>query len=1212
VADGGLDAIIEDGKPSNEDIIPAGTVGFQVKSSDVSDCEDEVTTGNGVLQKRIADVLDADGTYILVVFEQLAYANEKMGKNKLEKRKDEFEKVFSKFDYQDAKVRIYDSNKLVGFFNRFPGMVASIRGISHAIDYSHWGREITNEIETFVSDTARDEYRDTIRELLRTKTNGLPVVRVTGPSGVGKTRLVYETLGHDDLRNQVIFAQADRFKRSDLADLLRLKDQWNAIIVLEDCDPDTHEELAEQFGPYDRLSLITTSDNPTQVTADEQFQLEPLATADIAQLLQDEFPNASETKRIARFSEGFPKIASLLAKNVSSENGSSENLLHVDEAPLERLIGGREYNRDQLNEHKRVLEVFSLFERVGWRTANEELHDESEWVAEVAGFEGQDGMARFTDIVSAQKERGVLQGENYLSVTPLPLATHLMQSWLDKHGTGEIEDLLASMPATRHMGVGDGDMRSRFGSRIPYMTASRVGQRWISDKLGPNGPYYENDGAAFNTEWGSKLFLRLAEASPSEAVRPLEVFVNERSVDQLREFSTGRRNVVHALERMTVWEESFSRAARILLALGEAENEDWGNNASGVFTELFSPAPGKVAPTEVSPMDRFPLLEEALHSDSTRRQKLGIDAIDAALETDHFVRNVGREYQGARPTPNLWHPDSHEDFVEYYRAVWNLLATSVDDVDEAVRDDAVDALVQNVRGVAKVNADLSELIRDSLEDLINANSVDTQKVIRTVVNLIRYESDTLEGFGDQLEQWKALLARISDETYEGRVQRYVGLSLLADDDIYEERLEELAKESLSHLDQFKAQLPWLVTVDPNARRARMFGKEIGNRDESNQVLNDIVDAFRDAGDQRDVNFLSGYLSALQKRDAAARQDVLAKVEADEDLHPYLANLARLSGMTTADAERLIDAIRDDKIEPTALRGLETGGASRRIDEPVFRELSSLLLNQEIEAADVLLPIFHMYYVYPDEGPQLPHDITINLLTHPAFVEVRGQMATRQGLSHDWKDVAEEFLAQFPNESSRISEVIMDIIGRRRTALGSSHAVKELLGNILKSKPEETWNIITNTLTKRDERLVTLAIWLRGDGPHSDGTPIKNVPADWLWEWVEEDVDNHAPVAALLVPAELFHSNSEVCLAREILVRYGDRGQVRDALHKNDGPVAYVGLSSKHYDEIKERLVSFKNEETNPQVIRWVEDEIRQLEDEINASEQFEERIGIDE
>lgn len=1212
VPDGGFDAKVEDVGPSSENIIPAGISGFQTKSSDVDDCEDEVTTGDGELHGRIANLLDDDGTYLLAIFEQLAYANEDMGQNKLEERKEELEVVFADFGYSDAAVRVYDSNKLVGFFNQFPGLVANIKGINHAVDYTTWAREITHDIGSYVSDAAHDDYCDTVRELLRTNADDCPVVRVTGPSGVGKTRFVYEALSHEDLRSQVLFAQADRFKHSDLADLLRVEENWHAIIVLEDCGPKDHEEFAERFRPYDRLTLITISDNPTQVTADEQIELQSLDVADVADILEEEFPDASEIDRIARFSEGFPGIAALLIKNVSWEDGGNGNLLQVDEAPLERLIGGREYDSDELRKHKRVLEVVSLFERVGWRREDDALHEESEWLANVAGFSGQDGLSQFTDIVTEQKERGILRGDYYLSVTPLPLATHLMQSWLDKHGTAEINDIFQSLPAGPITEMGQGDIRPRFGARIPYMASSPVGQSWISAKLGPDGLYYADDGAAFETEWGSQLFLRLAEASPTEAIRPLEEFIEGHSVEELLEFTTGRRNVVRALERMTVWEETFGRAARILLALGEAENEHWANNASGVFAGLFSPAPGKVAPTEVSPMDRLPLIQEALQADSPRRQELGVNAADSALTTDHFFRDVGREYQGARPMPDLWHPDSRDDFVEYYHEVWTLVTDHLDELDDDVRGDAVDVLVGNVRGLAKIEVDLSNQIRDSLEQLVDEGVIDERKAIRAVVNLIEYESDALEGFDDQLEQWKSLLTSLSDETYEGRLKRYVGLSLLEDNDVYESQLEGLAEESVSKPDRLTSHIPWLVTSDPNLSRVYTFGYKIGARDTSNQFLEDIVREFRKAGEERSVKFLSGYLSALKERDEAARRDVLDRVQNDDDLRPDLVDLARLSGITTHDAERIIDEIEEGRISATALRGLEGGSASRNIDEPVFQDLCSVVMDEGEVAVDVLPPIFFHYYVYPDDPPGLLRDLTLELLTHPAFVEARDDPPMRQGSGHQWKETAEAFLTQYPDDSDHIVELILETFGEHQAVIGSSRDVKDLLHQLLEKDSANTWAAISSVLAERDERLYVLSRWLRGDDTHDDRTPILDVPVSSLWSWVEEDVENNASIAALLVPAEFFHGDTEMCLAREVLARYGDREQVQEALSGNYGTEFYTGLGSKHHSEKKERLEAFKEAETDPQVIRWVEDEIQQLEKKIDSAAQFEERIGIDE
>ena len=60
-----------------------------------------------------------------------------------------------------------------------------------------------------------------------------------------------------------------------------------------------------------------------------------------------------------------------------------------------------------------------------------------------------------------------------------------------------------------------------------------------------------------------------------------------RSVDDLREFKSGRHYVVRALERIAQQSAYFERAARLLLRLAEAENETYSNNATGTFQELF-------------------------------------------------------------------------------------------------------------------------------------------------------------------------------------------------------------------------------------------------------------------------------------------------------------------------------------------------------------------------------------------------------------------------------------------------------------------------------------------------------------------------------------------------------------------------------------------------------------------------------------------------
>ena len=137
------------------------------------------------------------------------------------------------------------------------------------------------------------------------------------------------------------------------------------------------------------------------------------------------------------------------------------------------------------------------------------------------------------------------------------------------------------------------------------------------------------------------FFFALAEADPESALKCLKRTVGTWSREERSQFTTGRREVVWALEKMAIWRELFSDAARLLLALAEAENETWSNNASGVFEALFSPGYGRVAQTEASPQERFLILKEAIESSSKERQILALRACDHALEAHHFVRNIG-------------------------------------------------------------------------------------------------------------------------------------------------------------------------------------------------------------------------------------------------------------------------------------------------------------------------------------------------------------------------------------------------------------------------------------------------------------------------------------------------------------------------------------------------------------------------------------------
>lgn len=909
--------------------------------------------------------------------------------------------------------------------------------------------------------------------------------------------------------------------------------------------------------------------------------------------------------RIAELSEGYPEIALKIARNLEDADDIPDNILELGDDPLiDRLIGTNEMDRQEEQATKRVLEAFSLFEKVEWKTEDGEISQEAKWIAEFAGFDSGEQDHFFREIVKTQQERGILNGDYYLRVTPLPLATHLLGTWIEKHGKEELEELFDDIPP---------DMQQRFGSRIPYMSSFRAGENWISDKLTHDDTFYRNDGAVLKTDWGSQLFRQFAEAAPREAIQPLEHFFKARTREDLLQFSTGRRNIITSLQYIAVWRDTFSRAAYLLLQLAEAENEEYANNATGVFTGLFSPGIGKLAPTEAPPSFRIPVLKDVIRADSKRRQEIGVAAAKSALKGQkQITKTVGPEYQGARHTPDLWQPDNWQGLFDYYRDVWNLLHDSLTNFDPQQRSEAVNVLTGSVRELAKLHPEISEEIRKSLRELSEKDWTDDKKIIRATVKLLYYEGETLAEVEEEKQAWDDFLADLTEESYRGKIQRYIGLNLTSDREIIEQKVEEIADEAISNPEKLEEQIPWLVTTEPNNMRAFEFGAELSKLDHNQTHLSTIVSEFREVGEDRGIGLISGYLSPLAKQDKQRREQILDLIQDSDELQPYLMDIIRLSGVTEQDINRIVSLFQTGDISGEDLRGFETGGVSRSIDSDTFADLAEMIVDSK-DPQDVLtfLPVLFHYYVFPDDSPPLPEQPTKELLTHPAFVEPIEDVTIRQGLSHDWKEVAVEYLDQNPGRAEALIDAAVNAFGERESVVGNSIELKELLNYLLTEYPEQTWQRITDVLDANDERMIPLQMWLSGEAVHTDESPLKQVPSDWIWDWVEQNIEENAVTAAMILPSDLYHSDTEICLARELLKRYGHREEVRNTFSGNYGTESWMGPRSGHYNQKKEKLEEFRKQEDNKNVLLWVNNRISELEDEISQAEKYEERIGYD-
>lgn len=178
-------------------------------------------------------------------------------------------------------------------------------------------------------------------------------------------------------------------------------------------------------------------------------------------------------------------------------------------------------------------------------------------------------------------ERGLLSPRGrYVYVTPMLLAVWLAAEQLRAH------DILKVI----HYGQVVPDAE-RFWRRIGQMQGSISAERLASDILGASDRFRTMED--MNSEEASRLVFELAKVAPHAGAELLGRLTREVPLHELQSMTWGRRYQVWTLEHLAERADTFKLAASALLRLATAENESYGNNATGTFKGLFQTILGR-------------------------------------------------------------------------------------------------------------------------------------------------------------------------------------------------------------------------------------------------------------------------------------------------------------------------------------------------------------------------------------------------------------------------------------------------------------------------------------------------------------------------------------------------------------------------------------------------------------------------------------------
>jgi hypothetical protein len=872
----------------------------------------------------------------------------------------------------------------------------------------------------------------------------------------------------------------------------------------------------------------------------------------------------------------------------------------------------------KIEQTRLVLQHLSLFRKFGSPKLKSECEDI--WKL-VHSTDSAITWTKFVEIINDLRKRKILQGEYTFYISPKILHVKLWTEFWEKYEGIQPQDILNELSPP---------LRKWFVDMYEYANASFSTQKIIQDILSANGVFI--DLTILDSEIGGDFFLALSKADPKFSLNCLKRLIGNSTKEELINFKNGRRKVVWALEIMSEWKDLFSDSARILLRLGEAENESYGNNASGIFVDLFSNAYGEVSTSEATPEQKIVILKQAFESNSTEIRALALKACEKGLETQHFVRTHGTHPEPFRPSPKRWMPKTWEEWFNAFRVVWSLVRNVIDILPGDEKKEAAKLLLNKSFGVGR-NPYLVDLVIDTIRELINKSLLSKNEVLASITGLIWIDDGRIsENIKDVMhaevrQKWEDFREEVIPKDFATLLERYIAFDLLEDKyseqkgfdkDQSEPIIENLAKQAFENQELLENELSWLITE--KAKRGYDFGYALGKKDKSFELMPKLIKVYLDNKESKSLNLalLGGYFRALHELNEEVWEGYLDTLVKFDSTKIFVPALIQGSNLTEKSGIRLYELLEKGDIQFWELGRFRYGLQIQRLSEKTLKKwLGALLSQNDAYATSLAIEFLDQFYIRDSSIPQkslrIPKSLTYQAITHKSLFDESQQDKSSQMSDYYWQRVAHQFIKRFPEKSLDLTKILIKNLGKEGVLnRGLSESPKSILNEITLKYPSEIWKIVSNQIRlPMDKTTMKIKFWLEESNLHFGknlSQEHKSVPLEELWSWIDENIEKRAWFVAWFVPAIISKIGDEAPVARELLIRYGDREDVRNNLYANFGSTGVIlGNMSDYYQRRLEEFNNYRLNENNPVVLQWIDNYIEDLKVRIESCRIDEER-----
>lgn len=1221
IADGGEDGRVEwSGGPNQTDWLPSRYSVFQSKrgATSPSGLKKETWTkasqkseDERILNEALVQAIERSGAYIVLT------ATAVVGT----KRTDRINAIcdgIKEAGHDPSRltsIDIFDCNKLAAWANTHPSVAlwlnAMLRDVHLSGFQTHedWSKspEISeipyqiskqprylaqgSEIRLWKNDDPSvGEVKDLqgIRELifkfLGDKGNAL---RVFGPSGFGKTRFVYELINAgcepDDAldANQVVYCNYD-----DVGDrLLNLAREMadsgsRAILIVDDCPNPIHtrlSEIAHRQGSKCNVITIGVESKAQSMRKNLVVKLTPASDehiADIACAVHERAKGRNATL-VRDLAQGFPRMAVFAARALEDKDFELSSV----EALISRIVWGE---RGEDASALESLQFLSLFTLVGVEG------DVGSELEELANFAGRNSQAIFGDLASFAKTGVILRQGDYAAVQPLPLAMRLANTWLESRQSGALAAFFRTLSE---------DMKLRMIGRLRWVSWSERVREFAQALIVEALP----DLASLDTEFGSKLLDRFVHLAPDATMEHLERLLDGKSIDELKSLEAGRRHIVWALDKLVFRHQTFIPAARLLLRLGAAENEDWSNNATGQFKGLYQL---QLSGTEASPREKLVVLDEGLSHEDQRVQEICLSALDRMLKSGHFSRSGGSENIGAYEALDDWQPKTYGEIWDYYReALQRLELIALGDQQEIART-ALNSIGSHLRGLFHIQPMLSE-VQSMIARLLERYPHWTKPLMGVNQWLYFDREDAPEDYQTELRAYyDDLLPKTDLELLPVYSSGWaidihnpdISYSRDGDNDFNycANKVDEIVARSPANSEYF---LPVLEAfASENFHSAWITVDKIATHvDDPHALLEYLISSKLLHGDTAKFAILvSSVIGGARRKNRDIALECLNDALDVEALVPHAVNLIAAAGLDDTLMKRVIELLNEGKVEPHSTDAIAFSDTLQGIDTSLTIELLNVMNEGGSTGAWASIDfIGRMFYK--------------NSLNREPFVEVVKEVVTNLALFervnysnmdwYHWHDIVGKLLDGGFSERAFIEELLEFILSvteveEYNVQLSFDDYAQKILRKLISLDPERVWQKfherLDNADSMREYRLNGL--FEAGIGKPASAGVLNDVPIEISVAWMLENKKERLPF--MLEWIELFSGEEDSGEWSAKFVDFTnehiDDTSALDAVTSRMTSGTWWGSYANKLEGERERLVKLKEASSNPLVQRWVD------------------------